>query len=68
MKVVTPTLEYMPKLHEGVLPGEVPFSSPFVEFRDCLINGEFDAVFAVILVDFNATFDMQINALDIVIF
>jgi hypothetical protein len=54
-------LEHIFELHEGVDP-------PFIELGDRLIDGEFDAKFAVILMDFDTTFGMKIAALQLVTF
>jgi hypothetical protein len=61
-------LEHIFELHEGVDPSEVAFFCTFIELRDRLIDGEFDAVFAVILVDFDMTFVGRIVALQLVTF
>jgi hypothetical protein len=49
-------LEHVLKLHKGVCPVKVAFFWSLIGLRDGLINGKFDTIFAVILVDLDSTF------------
>ena len=61
-------LELIFELHKSVDPGEVAFFCLFIELRDHFIDGEFKAVFAIILVDFKTTIVTRIVALQLVTF
>jgi hypothetical protein len=58
-------LEHVFKLHKGVWPVKVTFFSSLIEFRDRFVNGKFDTILSVILVDFDAIFVSQIVALSL---
>ncbi len=49
-------LEHILKLHKRVQPVEVTFFSSLVKLSDCFIDGKFNTIFSIILMDFNATF------------
>ena len=61
-------LEHIFELLEGDDSGEVAFICPFIELGDRLIDGKFDTVLAVILVDFDMTLVFWIVALQLVLF
>ena len=61
-------LEHIFKLCKGVNPGEVALFCPFIKLGDCLIDGEFNQVLTIILVDLNSTFVLGIVALQLVDF
>jgi hypothetical protein len=48
--------EHILKLPKRVCPVKVAFFCSLVELRDGFINGKFDTIFTVILVDLNLTF------------
>ncbi len=49
-------LEHILKLPKRVCPAKVTFFCSLVELRDGFINGKFDTIFTVILVDLDSTF------------
>ena len=62
------SLEHILKLHKGVNPGEVALFCPFVKLRDHLIDGKFNQLLTIILVDLNSTFVLGIGTLQLVNF
>jgi hypothetical protein len=61
-------LEHIFKLRKGINPGEVTLFCPFVKLGDRLIDGEFNRVLTIILVDCNSTFVLGIVTLQLVDF
>jgi hypothetical protein len=51
-------LEHILKLPKRVCPVKVAFFCSLVELRDGFINGKFDTIFTIILVDLDLTFVM----------
>jgi hypothetical protein len=61
-------LEHILKLPKGVCPVKIAFFCYLVELRDGFINGKFDTIFTIILVDLNSTFVTWVVALKLVDF
>ncbi len=49
-------LEHILKLHKGVRLDKVTFFSSLIELRDHFVDGTFDTILFIILVDFDMTF------------
>jgi hypothetical protein len=58
-------LVHILELRKGVSPVKVTFFSSLVELRDSFVDGKFDTILSIILVDFNATSVLRIVALKI---
>ena len=61
-------MKHILKLHKGVQLVKVTYFSSLVKLRDRFVDGKFDTIFSIILVDFNAIFVSQIIALKFVDF
>jgi hypothetical protein len=61
-------LEHILKLHKGFWPVKVTFVSSLIELEDHFVDGKFDTILFIILVDLDATFVLQIVALKFVDF
>ena len=56
-------LEHILELCKGVHPGEVAPFCPFVKLGDCFVDGKFNRVLTIILLDLDSTFVLGIVAL-----
>ncbi len=61
-------LEHVFKLCKGVGPVKVAFFYSLIKLRDGLINGKFDTIFAIILMDFDSAFTARIITLKLINF
>ncbi len=61
-------LEHILKLPKSVCPVKVAFFCSLVELRDGFINGKFDTIFTIILMDLDSTFVTRVVAIKFVDF